>query len=63
MALVILSQQMIKWLVARRAGVFGDGEIPLFGVGKDCVDVKHDTAKRMLAMPQHLADVIFGRCF
>jgi hypothetical protein len=30
------------------------------GIGKHGVDVKNDTAKRMLPMPQNLPDVILG---
>jgi hypothetical protein len=61
--LVILGQKMVEGLIARRAGLFWDRVVSCFGVGEHRIDIKHHATEWMLAMTQHLPDVIFGSSF
>lgn len=48
--LLVLGQQMIKGLIFLRAAVFWDAAIPIFRIGKDCIDIKDHASKRVIAM-------------
>jgi gamma-glutamyltranspeptidase / glutathione hydrolase len=62
-ALVVLGQQVIERLVLRGAAVLGNGVIPLLGVGKLRIHIENHAAKRVLAVPHDLAQVILGTSF
>jgi hypothetical protein len=57
--LIILGEKVVKGLVLGGAAVLGDGIIPFLRVGKDRVHIKDHTAKRVFAVPDNLAKVVF----
>lgn len=56
----ILSEQMIKWLITARTNVFGDCRIPFFAIGKNGIDIKHNTAKFEHAVADNFANAKAG---
>ncbi|KWV90818.1 hypothetical protein AUC45_05580 [Erythrobacter sp. YT30] len=53
---LILSEEVIKRLLARRADVFGDGLIPFFGIRKNRINIKHYAAEIEDTVPHDIAD-------
>lgn len=43
--LLILGEEMVEWLIARWAQIFGNRLIPFLTICKDRVDIENDTAK------------------
>ena len=54
--ILILSQQVIKWLVAVRAHLLRDRLVPFFAIGKDRVDIEDYAAKIEQPMPHYVTD-------
>lgn len=61
-ALVVFGQKVIKRLVFFGAAVLWNGVVPFVGVGEHGIHVKNHTPKGMLAVADHLAQMIFGAC-
>ena len=61
-ALIVLGQEMIEWLIFHRPVLFGNRRIPFFGVGEFRVDVKNHAPKGMLLVTDNLPEVIFCAC-
>lgn len=63
---VILSQQVIKWLLAAWADVLRDSLVPFFAIGKDRINIEDHTAKiehpvaHNIANPEARLDVTRG---
>src|ERR1700722_5732757 len=51
---------MIERLVLLRTDFRGDRLVPFVGIVEHRIDVEHDAAKRIEAVPDHLAELIFG---
>ncbi len=51
---------MVERLVLHRAAFLGDGLVPGFRVAEHRVHVEHDAPERMLAMFDHLTQMVFG---
>lgn len=62
-ALIVLRQKMVKWLFFLRPTVFRDGFVPLVRIREHCVNIKDNTAKRMLAVTDNLAQCVFRTRF
>ncbi|EDM70609.1 hypothetical protein RAZWK3B_05672 [Roseobacter sp. AzwK-3b] len=62
-ALLVLGQQMVERLLARRTAVLGDGVIPFLGIREFGIDIKNHPAERVFLVPDHLAQRIFSACF
>ncbi len=60
MGALILGKQVIIGLVLGRANLFRDRLVPLVGIGKHRVYIKHDTAKVEEAMANDLTNLVFG---
>ena len=58
-ALVILSEQMVKRLIFDRAAVFWDGLIPFICIRKFRIDVKNHTPEGVFFMSDNLSKMIF----
>ena len=58
-ALLVLGQEVVERLVLRRAAVLGDRAIPFLGVREHGVHVEHHPPKGVLAVADHLPEVIF----
>jgi hypothetical protein len=51
---------MVKRLILFGSALFGNGIIPLFGIGKNSIHVKDHATKGMLSVADNLSQVIFG---
>src|SRR3984893_15922645 len=58
--LVVLGEQMIERLVFMRTDFRGDRLVPFVGIVEYRIDVEDDAAERIEAVPDDLADLIFG---
>lgn len=58
--ILILREEMIEWLIARRANILGNGFIPFFAIGKDRVDIEDDSSKIEHAVPDNVANTKAG---
>ncbi len=58
---LILSEEMIKWLVFFGAIVFRNGVPPFFSIRKHRIDIKDHAPKRVDPMLDNLSDTKFGR--
>ena len=52
--LAVFGEQMIEWLVLRRAHRFGNRFVPLVAVCKYRIDIEHHTAKAHQLMLHHI---------
>jgi len=62
-ALIVFSQKMIKRLFLFGAAVLWDCLVPSIRIRKHCIHIKYDPSKRMLAVPDNLAKMIFSARF
>lgn len=62
-AFIVLGEQVIERLVFGWAAVLGNVLVPLIRVREHCINIEHNTAKRVLAVAQHLSKVVFRRRF
>lgn len=53
---LIFREQMVKWLIARRAHFFGDRLIPFFAIGEDRIDVENDAAEIEMPVANNFAN-------
>jgi hypothetical protein len=56
-AVRILGEQMVKWLILRRPDIFGNRFVPFLAVRKDGVDVENYAAKFEMAVTHNVANV------
>tara|TARA_B100000678_G_scaffold121700_1_gene101821 strand:+ start:2563 stop:2859 length:297 start_codon:yes stop_codon:yes gene_type:complete len=59
MALIILREEVIVWLILARTHMFGNGFPPFLGVGKFRVDVKDHASEGIEAVFDDLTDLKF----
>ena len=60
MSALIFGEQMVIGLILGRANLFGDGFVPVFGIGENRVDIEHNAAKIKQAVADNLADLVFS---
>lgn len=53
---VILSEQVIEWLIAMRPDLFRDRFVPFLAVSEDWIDIEYYTAKIEHSVPNDIAD-------
>ena len=53
---LVLGEQVVEWLVARRADVLGDGFVPFFAIGEDRIDIEDHTAEIEESVANNLAN-------
>jgi hypothetical protein len=58
-ALIVLGEQVIKWLTLDGAAFLGNRLVPFFGIRKLWVHVKDHPAKGVFLVSNHLAQMIF----
>ncbi len=58
--LVVFGEQMIERLILVRPHFGRDRLVPFLGIVEHRIDIEHDAAKRIEAVPDDLADLIFG---
>ena len=57
---VVLREQMIERLILMRPDLGRDRLVPFLRIVENRIDVEDDAAKRIKAVPDNLADLIFG---
>ena len=57
---VVLGEQMIERLVLPRPDLGRDCLVPFVGIVENRIDVEHDAAERIEAVPDDLADLVLG---
>ena len=60
--ILILSEEVIEWLIARRANILRNGLIPLFGIGKNRVNIEDNPAEIEQAMTDHITNAKACAC-
>src|SRR4029077_7745519 len=58
--LVVLGEQVIERLVLMRSDFRGDRLVPFVGIVEHRIELEHHAAERIEAVPDDLADLIFG---
>ncbi len=62
-ALVVFRQKVVKRLILVRAHLFGDGLVPVLGIGKHGVHIENHPAEGMFPVAHNLAQMIFRTRF